>query len=69
MESTEERLVELELRYTHLEALVEQLNGVIVEQQRDIAQLAHTIRELRASAPGESLREGGAPADDRPPHY
>lgn len=68
-EPMDERLIELELRYTHLQHLVDQLNDVIVSQQRELDLLARELRELRGAVAGAS-RDGSGGADhERPPHY
>jgi uncharacterized coiled-coil protein SlyX len=59
------RLTELELKYMRLERLVEELSGVVAEQQKTIDAL---VTELRATA--ARLRDlGEAPAPEKPPHY
>ncbi len=64
----EARLTELEGRYAFLDDLVNQLDAVIIRQQRSIEELRlelqHT-RELMAQAQAETAE----PGDDRPPHY
>ncbi len=64
----EKRLTELEGRYAFLDDLVNQLDGVIVGQQRRIeelqAQLKHLHQLLDRAQAGES-----ASGDERPPHY
>lgn len=64
----EARLTELEGRYAFLDDLVNQLDAVIVRQQRSIdalrLDLQHT-REIMARSQGDAAE----PEDDRPPHY
>ena len=66
------RLTELEIKASFQEDLLDQLNQVIVRQQRDIAQLVRDVDPLRQQAqrgtdagPGlwRDLR------DELPPHY
>jgi SlyX protein len=62
------RLVNIELKLTYLEDLCEQLNAVVVRQQRQIDGLIQTVQALShqaAEEPGgfKSLR------DELPPHY
>jgi SlyX protein len=61
----EQRLVDLEVRYTHLERLVEELNQVVFAQQQTIDRLVRQLADLaqrtEAAAP--------TPAADKPPHY
>ena len=59
----EQRLVDLEVRYTHLERLVEDLNQVVFTQQQSIDRLVRQLSEL-------SQRLAVAtPAAEKPPHY
>ena len=64
----ESRITELEIKASFMEDTVEQLNQVIVRQQRQIELLARQLSELRdrvpEGQPGQlSLR------DELPPHY
>jgi SlyX protein len=63
---TEARLVELEIRYTHQERLLEELHGVIVEQGRTIASLVAQVDAIRARLATLAKDE---PGDEPPPHY
>jgi SlyX protein len=67
-EGLERRIVDLELRFMLQEKLTEELNQVIVEQQRALDRLALEMRTLqeqvRAGAGGDAT-----PKDERPPHY
>ena len=60
------RLTELELKYMRLERHVEELSGVVAEQQKTIDTL---VAELRATT--NRLRDLGqeAPVAEKPPHY
>ncbi len=61
------RLTELELKYMRLERTVEELSGVVAEQQKTIdrlvAQLGAAVARLR------DLGQEAGPGDDKPPHY
>lgn len=67
-EQAEQRLANLEIKLGFLDDLVDELNQVVVRQQRQIellmAEVAH-LRQLGENAPGSfrSLR------DELPPHY
>jgi len=70
LQNIETRLVDLEIKASFTEDLVEQLNQIIVRQQQHIDALTRELLALRerpaaeASGPGfRSLR------DDLPPHY
>ena len=64
----ESRITELEIKASFMEDTVEQLNQVIVRQQRQIELLARQLSELRDRVP-----EGGPGQsnlrDELPPHY
>ena len=62
----ESRLTELEIRYSHLERLVDALNQVVFEQGRTIDGLRLELLRMRS----QMLDEGGlAVKDEKPPHY
>ena len=60
------RLTELELKYMRLERTVEELSGVVAEQQKTIDTL---VKELTAA--NARLRDMGQEAGpaEKPPHY
>lgn len=62
----EQRVVELEIRYTHQEELLRALDDVVREQRTVIDRLVRAIEDLRAAQ-----AEGGQtpPHDEQPPHY
>jgi uncharacterized coiled-coil protein SlyX len=66
MEGTpEQRLVDLETRYTHLDRHLEELSGVVARQQTQIDGLLKRLGDALAR-----LNDMGAsPTNDRPPHY
>lgn len=61
----EERLIELEIRYTHQQRLLEQLDEIITLQRHEIDKLKvsfDTIQRQMESA-------GATPPNEPPPHY
>lgn len=64
----EQRIAELELRFTEQQELVQQLSDVIYTQQKSIDMLTAELRTLRKKLEGEP---GVVDAKDneRPPHY
>lgn len=69
--TTEERLIDLEIRLTRQDDLVDTLNTQVYRQQKKIdelqalcAAMAAQIRELAAHA-----NQRGTVVDERPPHY
>ena len=65
MDSLEERLVDLELRFMKLERYAQELSDVVADQQRQIESLMAETRRLREG----SSDDGPAVSNDRPPHY
>jgi uncharacterized coiled-coil protein SlyX len=59
----EERLVELEERYTLLAHQLEQLDGVVLAQAREIDALTREVATLREAMVRLAVRQG-APRDD-----
>jgi uncharacterized coiled-coil protein SlyX len=61
----ESRLVDLEVRYMHLERQVAELNQVVFEQQKAIAYLKKQLTATR-----DKVEAIGEPTtNDPPPHY
>jgi SlyX protein len=70
MQDVDKRLIELEIKISYQEDLIQELNAIVCAQQKKIAQLGESfevlndrIKELSASTPG-SLVES-----EKPPHY
>ena len=65
---SEQRLIEIENKISHQEALLEDLNQVICRQQETI-----DLIETKLKALIERFREGGGNAEivgnEKPPHY
>lgn len=60
----ENRIVNLEVRYTHLERQVDELSQVVFEQRKVIDRMARELRALQAR-----LGVDDEPANEPPPHY
>lgn len=59
------RVVDLEIRYSHLERQVNELNQVVFEQQQALSLLKEQLVALRTRVAGL-----GEPMDnEKPPHY
>lgn len=68
-EALQNRLMELEIKASYMEDLLEQLNMTIYRQQEQIALLINEVRELKRQTPDGG---SGAPRnlrDELPPHY
>jgi SlyX protein len=65
--NSEERFIEIEIKVANQENLIEQLNSVLYEQQKQIDLLERAIKELKKS----SLAGGNdiGPHNVKPPHY
>ena len=68
-EALQERIMELEIKASYTEDLLDQLNLTVYRQQQQIDDLARELLRLRQQVP-----EGGGAAprnlrDELPPHY
>ncbi len=61
----EKRLIDLEIRYTHMERQLQEMNDVLFAQQRAIDALQKEALLLRARL-GDM---GDVVTNERPPHY
>ncbi len=68
-ERTDNRLMNLEIKASFVEDLLEQLNQTIYRQQQDIDRLVREVGQLKLQAQEGGVRAGGSAADDLPPHY
>lgn len=59
----EQRIVDIEMRITRQDDLVEQLNAVIYDQQKIIDQLIKRVNAI------EKSDDPTAPRNEKPPHY
>lgn len=66
----EERMINLEIRFSHLEDFVDKLNKVVTLQQQTIERLEKEVLDLKRNASSSVGVDGGRTlADDKPPHY
>ncbi|MGN0918152.1 MAG: SlyX family protein [Oxalobacter sp.] len=63
---TDERLTDLEIRLTHQENMIEELNKVVYRQQVKISDLESILKELAVRLVDI---ESNRPLNERPPHY
>ena len=59
------RVVDLEIRYAHLERQLSELNQVVFEQQRALTLLQQQVIAIRARLAGL----GEPMENEKPPHY
>jgi uncharacterized coiled-coil protein SlyX len=64
-QSSESRIVDLELRFMKLERFAQELSDVVAVQQRQIEMLTQETKRLRERV----QQEEPAVPNDRPPHY
>ena len=66
----EKRLIELEIRFSHQDEFLSQLNEVVTEQQKRIERLEKQILDLKNSSHSEDgVDSRRTLLDDKPPHY
>ena len=63
----EGRLVELESRSMHQERLIDELNGIVIEQRKQIDRLERKLARLTEQVRNPSGDDGQH--DEAPPHY
>jgi SlyX protein len=66
----EERIIELEIRFSHQDDFLQQLNQIVIEQQQTIHRLEKEIIDLKRSVNTEGMvGDNRSLKDDIPPHY
>lgn len=63
------RLTEVEVRYTYLERLVEDLSRVLHDQQRVIDALSTRLERLETLIADAMNQPNDRPPHEKPPHY
>jgi len=71
--SDENRLIDIELKLTHQEDLVDTLNKIVYEQQIKIDNLEKLLsalaRQLKETVSSVNAQGQGNADNERPPHY
>ena len=67
-EATEARLVELEIKFTEQQALLDDLSGVVHQQEKALTQVRAELARLQGRLGVIEEREPRA-ASEKPPHY
>ena len=65
----DQRLTEVETRYTYLERLVDELSRVLHEQQRSIEGLAGRLQRMESLVSEAIEQTDERPPQEKPPHY
>lgn len=68
-DATDQRLMDLEVKVTYTEELVEQLDKIIAQQQQHISFLLGEVAELRRPVSDIALQHQNIARDGRPPHF
>jgi SlyX protein len=68
-EALESRIMELEVKASYTDDLLEQLNMTIYRQQQQIDALINEVRQLRSQVPEGGQGPSGNLRDELPPHY
>ena len=66
--SDESRFVEIEMKLSHQEYLIEELNQVVKDQTETILRLEAGLKKLLDRNAESAGRQVG-PGDEKPPHY
>jgi SlyX protein len=70
MKTPEERIIELETRLAYQEDTIQQLNDIVVAQQRKLDRVESSLKTLVAKF--QDVSEGVSdinPLHEKPPHY
>ncbi|WP_323011408.1 SlyX family protein [Castellaniella sp.] len=65
----EKRLIDLELKATEAEDLLDHLNQLVYRQQQQIEAMARELLHLRQQQGGDGPAGSRTAQDERPPHY
>ena len=67
----DERLVELETKFSFQEDTLQELGEVLIRQQQQLDELTRRVSSLQSRLEEVLTREPGGvdPASERPPHY
>lgn len=65
----DKRIIELEEKSAHQEHLIQELNEVIIMQQKQIAEVEKSVQQLREYVRGLGEQQGGMEQEAPPPHY
>ena len=65
----EDRITELEIKFSHQDHLVDELNKIISNQQISIDKLINEIQNIKISLEGSASQSNRTLEDDVPPHY
>ncbi len=64
----EQRLIELEIKISHQEIAIEELQQTVFDQSMTIEKLEKSLKNLTERVDGSIAKEIG-PGNEKPPHY
>ena len=65
----DKRILELETKFSYMEKFVDELNEVVIEQQKQIVSHKKLINQLNEIIKENQSTDSSAPANEKPPHY
>lgn len=68
-EALTQRLINLEIKASFAEDMLDKLDQVLVDQQAQIERLTRELQQLRQPAQADISATARNPRDDLPPHY
>ncbi len=69
MSEIENRITDLEIKFTHQDDLVDQLNKIVTSQQFIIEKLQKDVLDLKTLFADSEVSANRTLKDDIPPHY
>lgn len=66
---SEQRIDELEIRFSHQDNFLQQLNDVVVAQQKTIDRLEKEILDIKRTMNSGTVSGDRTLKDEKPPHY
>ena len=68
-DTNEQRMIDLEIKVSYQEDLMDQLNQVVVRQQQEIDWLMREVRQLRKQVPEGAGQAFSRSSEELPPHF
>lgn len=65
----EDRIIDLEIKFTFQEELLAELNNIVTAQQFKIDKLEKELKMLHSAIGDSQGSPGGGLKDEKPPHY
>jgi len=68
-DATEERLIQLEIKASYTEDLLDKLDQIVIRQQNQIDRMTRELIDLRRRMPADDAPAQRNLRDELPPHY